>query len=126
MGRFKFVLLALLPGCALDMNGLGPTPAQDDAGTEAREDAVAPPPARPAPPTGVVSTDAGSSLYGTDQNAAQLACAPSCKGCCDRAGTCHVGNETAVCGQSGLACVDCTSGGLYCNAMGLCEWDGGR
>lgn len=116
--------VALLAGCALDMNGLGPatTQQQDDAGIEVREGAVASP---PAPPIGE-EVDAGLSLYGTDQNAAQLACAPSCNGCCDRSGACHAGNETTVCGQSGLACVDCAPGGFYCNTTGLCDWDGGR
>jgi len=50
----------------------------------------------------------------------------TCNGCCDRSGACHTGDEVAVCGQAGLACVDCTLGGLYCNTMGFCEWDGGR
>jgi hypothetical protein len=120
------VAVALLAGCALDMNGLGPDPTQhqDDAGAELHADAVAP----PSTPSAATSNeaDAGPSLYGKDQNAAQLACAPSCNGCCDRSGTCHIGNETAVCGQSGLACVDCTPGGFYCNATGFCDWDGGR
>jgi hypothetical protein len=88
------------------------------------EDARAPstPDARPEP---AAPHDTGSpvSLYAGDQNVAQLACQPSCAGCCDRSGACHMGDAMAVCGQKGFACVDCVVSGAYCNGNGFCSQD---
>jgi hypothetical protein len=44
-------------------------------------------------------------------------CGPSnCNGCCDLLGTCQVGNDSANCGNGGLACVNC--GPESCQAGG--------
>lgn len=115
-------MLFLGAGCALDVNGLAPPIAAE---VSKSDDAEAPS-SSPQDAAPSLLTDAATSLYGRDQNSAQLACAPKCDGCCDRAGICHAGDSTKLCGLNGLACVDCSMGNFACNSAGLCEWDGGR
>jgi hypothetical protein len=110
MRKFISTLLLLLTACSLDVNGLEAPPAAPlvtDAG--------------PIEERNPLLTDSAISRYGLDQNSAQLACQPLCAdGCCDRAGVCHAGGTIQVCGQKGLACVNCGDGNR-CNSAGFCS-----
>lgn len=102
----KTLLLLLLSGCALDMNGLEePAPAKSTDAASSNPDAA---PVQIDAGAPSYRSDAATSLYGIDQNAAQLECAKTCpQGCCDRSGICLDGNARHACGFGGLACVDC-------------------
>lgn len=112
MKTLSILLLLSANACALDMNGLEvvPTSTSDAGPSPAKESSIDASP--------YYLTDAATSLYAIDQNAAQLACQKTCAGCCARDGLCHDGASVSLCGAKGFACVDC--GGNYCNGEGFC------
>jgi hypothetical protein len=131
--NFKTLLLvAALPGCALDMNGTQPTgesasdlatdagPLVDAALREAASPTIVP--VEAAAEAGPTVDASALNPFGKPANpAAFQGCLTTClTGCCDPAGFCWDGSEDNACGVAGGACSDCAAYAGKCGKGGVC------